>query len=126
MPRAPVKAAELSDLVGELLHSISKGSAQVQIGSTPLATLDAGSRSLEIQIGPLLDEPTPLRRARREAGLSGLWKGRSIPSELARRGWRLTISDGTDELLALGRGTSALLGHMHVTPTGLWKLRKLI
>jgi hypothetical protein len=126
MPQAHVKAGEISGLFAELLSGLSGGSAQVQIDSAPFATIDAGSRNLDVQIGPLLHEPRRVRSLVLEEGPVGLWKGRSIPSELARRGWRLTVSEGPDELMALGRGTSALTGHVHVSPAGLWKLRKLL
>jgi hypothetical protein len=126
MGRPRMSAAEITGLLVGLLGGISGGSAQVQIGSVPLATVDAGSKNLDVQIGSLLNEPRKRRSVVLKEGPVGLWKGRSIPSELARKGWRLTVHDGPDELMALGRGTSALTGHVHVTPAALWKLRKLI
>jgi hypothetical protein len=121
-----MRAAELSGLLAGVLGALSGGSAKVQIDSAPLATVDAESKNLEVQIGLFLDEPRRKRPMELKEGPVGLWKGRSIPSELARQGWRLTLYDGPDELMALGRGTSALTGHVHVSPAGLWKMRKLL
>jgi hypothetical protein len=126
MSKAPMTASEISGLLAGLLSAVSGGSAQVQIDSAPFATLDAESRDLAVQIGPFLNESRRKHSGVLHESPIGLWNGRSIPSELARRGWRVTVCDGPDELMALGRGTSALLGHVHVSSTGLWKLRKLL
>ena len=126
MRRAPMTAAEISGLLAGLLSGLSGGSARIQVDSAPFATLDAESRTLTVQIAPLFMGPS--RRGppvRRELPV-GLWNGRSIPSELARLDWRLTVYDGTEELATVGRGTSALTGHVRVSPAGLWKLRKLL
>jgi hypothetical protein len=126
MGRPRMNAAEISGLLVGLLGGLSGGSAQVQIDSVPFATVDAGSRNLDVQVGRLLNEPRRRHPAVLKEGPVALWKGRSIPSELARKGWRVTVHDGSDELMALGRGTSALTGHVHVSPAALWKLRKLL
>jgi hypothetical protein len=119
-------AAGLSALIGGLLSRVSDGSLQVDLDSVPFASVDAQSRNLELQIDPLLREQRGTRKVARPEGSLGVWRSRKIPSELARRGWRLTLYDGTDELLVLGRGTSALTGHVRLNPAALWKLRKLV
>ncbi len=119
-------ATEMSNLLVRFLSGLSDGSVQVDIDSAPFASVDARSRNLDLQIAPLLRGQRGARSIVREEGPVGLWKARSIPAELTRRGWRLTLYDGTRELLALGRGTSALAGHIHVNPAALWKLRKLV
>jgi hypothetical protein len=126
MNRAPMSAAKISGLLTGLLSGVSRGSAQVQIDSAPFATLDGESRTLSVQIGPILNRPGRTRSEGHRERPMGLWSGRSIPSELARLDWRITVYDGPDELMALGRGTSALTGHVHVSPIGLWKMRKLL
>ncbi len=117
---------EMSGLLVRFLSRLSGGSVQIGIDAAPFASVDAQSRNLDLQIAPLLRGQRGARSIVREEGPAGLWRARSIPTELARRGWRLTLYDGTHELLALGRGTSALAGHIHVNPTALWKLRKLV
>jgi hypothetical protein len=124
--RAPMKAVEMSSHLVRFLSGLSGGSVQVDIDSAPFASVDASSRNLDLQIAPLLSGQPGTRSIVREEGPAGLWRARSIPTELARRGWRLTLYDGTHELLSLGRGTSALTGHVHVDPAALWKLRKLV
>lgn len=119
-------ATEMSRLLVRALSGLSDGSVQVDIDSAPFASVDAQSRNLDLQIAPLLGGQRPARAVLREEGPVGLWRARSIPTDLARQGWRLTLYDGTHELLSLGRGTSALTGHVHVNPAELWKLRKFV
>ena len=124
--RAPMTATEMSSLLVRFLSGLSGGSVEVDIDSAPFASVDAQSRNLDLQIAPLLSGQRRGRSIMQLGGPVGLWKARRIPTELARRGWRLTLYDGTHELLALGRGTSALTGRIHVNPAALWKLRKLV
>lgn len=121
-----MSSAEVSRLLGDLLGKVSDGSVQVDIDSVPFASVDAQSRNVAVQIAPLVrgDRGTP--SIARPEGPLDLWRSRGVPAELARRGWRLTLYDGTDELLFLGRGTNALTGHVHLNPLALWRLRKLI
>jgi hypothetical protein len=119
-------AAEMSALLGDLLSKVSDGTIDVDVDSVPLASVDAKSRNLEVQIVPLLRGERGTRSIAWQGGPLDLWRSRKVPAELARRGWRLTLYDGTEELLVMGRGTSALTGHIHLHPAALWKLRKLV
>lgn len=121
-----VSAAELSGLLARALGGLSGGSVQIGLGAAPFASVDAESRTLKLQIAPLLLGSGGTRPMLRASGPRDLWKARNIPAQLARSGWRLTLYDGTQELLSLGRGTSALTGHIHLNPTALWTLRKLV
>jgi hypothetical protein len=124
--RAAGSAAAMSTLLGGLLSRVSAGSAEVALDSVPFASVDAPARNLELQILPLLRGPRGARSTDRPKSPFGVWRSRGVPAELARRGWRLTLYDGTDELLVLGRGTSALTGHVRLHPAALLKLRKLV
>ena len=125
MTRAVTSVPELSKLFVSLLDAVTDGSAQVAIDSVPFASVDGQTRNIDLQFAPLLRTRSGNRSFVLPEGPLGLWKARRVPSELARRGWRLVLYDGADELLALGRGTSALTGHVHTTPSAFWKLRKL-
>jgi hypothetical protein len=116
----------VSTLLGGLLGRVSGGSIQVDIDSVPFASMDGQSRDLNLQIDPLLRRQRGSHLAMGHGGPLELWSSRRIPTELARRGWRLTLYDGTDELLVFGRGTSPLTGHIHLNPAALWRLRKLL
>jgi hypothetical protein len=118
--------AENPNVFVRLLSRLSAGSIRVDIDSVPFATLDARARTLDVQVGPLLHEGHRGRSTSQRRTSFGLWNARRVPGELAREGWRVTLHDGDNELVALGRGTSALTGHVHVSPVGLWKLRKLV
>ena len=114
------------NLLGAFLGRFSDGSLHIDVDSAPFASMDARSRNLDLQLAPLLGGRRHARRWMREEGPVGLWRARHVPTELARMGWRVTLYDGTHELLALGRGTSALTGHVRVSPAALWKLRRLV
>jgi hypothetical protein len=126
MRRSAPTAAGVSSLLGAILNNLTDGTAQIDIGATRVATVDARSRTMDVQIDPLLDRKASISPMGGGRGPIGFWNARGIPGELARRGWRLNVYDGPRELLALGRGTSALTGHIHLNPAGLWKLRKLL
>jgi hypothetical protein len=123
--RPAVNVPELSKIFLGLLGRVEDGSVQVAVDSVPFASLDARTRTIDLQLAPLLRARRENRSLAPREGPLALWRARKVPGELAHRGWRLTLYDGTDELLALGRGTSALSGHVHTTPAALWKLRKL-
>jgi hypothetical protein len=126
MRRSAPTAAGVSSLLGEILNRLTDGTARIDIGATPFAIVDAQSRTVNVQIDPLLGRKASTSPRGVGRGPTGFWNARGIPGELARRGWRLNVYDGPSELLALGRGTSALTGHIHLNPAGLWKLRKLL
>ena len=94
--------------------------------SVPLASVDAEARDIVVQIGPLLARPERLRPFLGESGPTSLWRSRGLPSALARSGWRVSVREDSREILSVGRGTSPLAGHVHVSPAALWKLRKLL
>jgi hypothetical protein len=121
-----MSTSDLSRLLVQALGGLTDGSLQVDIDSVPFAAVDARARNLDLQIAPLLGQVPRARSVAREEGPGGLWSASHIPADLARRGWRITLYDGPEELLALGRGASALTGHVRVHPTKLWKLRKLL
>ncbi|MGI0128653.1 MAG: hypothetical protein ACREEC_00615 [Thermoplasmata archaeon] len=118
--------AEVSEFLVRCLGGFSAGSVEVDLDSKAFASVDAQARNVDLQIGPLLSHRREFRLANREEGLAGLFRMRGVPSELALRGWRVALYDGSQELLSLGRGTSAVSGHIHIVPSALWKLRKLV
>ncbi len=118
---------EIPHLLVDLLGHLADGSIAVDIDAVPFASIDARAHDVEVQLGPIVGA----RRATRSSvdrgeGAAELWRARRIPSELARNGWRVRLWDGGEELVALGRGTNPLTGHVHATPAALWKLRKLV
>ena len=119
-------SSDRSRLLADLLSRFSDGSLDVDLDSAPFASVDARTRNLDLQIAPLLSDRRAARRRVRAEGPAGLWNARHLPSELARLGWRVTLYDGPSELLALGRGTSQVTGHVRVHPAALWTLRRLV
>ena len=105
----------------QLLSRLAAGSVNAALDGAPLATLDVAHRTLTVQLDPLLaaGERRPLLSEVRV----GLWSARGVPGALARHGWRVSLRRGEQELVGLGRGTSALTGHVRLDPVALWKLR---
>jgi hypothetical protein len=103
------------------LRHLQGGALQVAWDGAPWASVDATARNLELQIEPLIDNVGEGRSILHEAHVR-LWELRGVPAALARAGWRVTLRDGLQEVLRLGRDTSALTGHMRVSPAGLGKL----
>lgn len=107
-----------------LLARVVGGSAEADVDGAPFVVLDGDKRDLTVQVAPLLDEARQERSALHEGHLR-LWEARGVPSALARSGWHVSFRDGSHEMIRLGRDVSALTGHVHVSPTALWKLRRL-
>lgn len=116
----------MSSLLVEVLDDLWDGTAELLVGASPLATVDARHRNIDVQIGPLLGARQATRSAAMQVGPSGAWEALGIPGELARQGWRVTLLDGGKELFAIGRGTSPFLGHVRVHPAALLTLGKFI
>lgn len=109
----------------DLLGRVSGGSLEVEVDGRPLAKIDGEGRTLTVQVAPLLAQGIHVRPILRE-GHVRLWQAHGIPSALARAGWQVSLQDGSRELVGLGRAASRLTGHIHMSPTALGKLRRLL
>lgn len=118
------KREPLDELV-RWLNRFSAGTLQATVDGEPVAQLDADKRDLTVQIDLLLEESKEGHALLQESHLR-LWEVRGIPSALARSGWHVSLRAGPTELIGLGRNASALTGHVHVSPSGLWKLRRML
>ena len=107
------------------LARISGGRAEADLDGASFVRVDGETRDLTVQLGPLLDERDEERSVFRPGHLR-LWEVRGVPSALARAGWQVSFRDGSHEVIRLGRDVSALTGHVHVSPTALWKLRRWV
>lgn len=115
----------LGEALMRLLDQVASGSAEAKIDGTLVAVLDAEGRNLTIDVDPFLTAGTHDDSPGPQAHLS-LWKNRGIPSALARSGWQVSLQSESRELMRMGRGVSALTGHVHASPTALWKLRRFL
>lgn len=86
----------------------------MEISGTTLLTLNADEREVQFDLDPLLPRQGELRGLLHEEKVS-LWKNLGVPRDLAKMGWRVQLRLGQEEVLALGRGTSPLLGHVHLS-----------
>lgn len=123
-PREGTARAAADDLVA-FLARVAGGRLEASVDGASLAVLDGEARRLTVQLdtlrGPGPDAPSLL-----EEGHVRLWAMRGVPSALARAGWSVSLHDGPSELVRIGREASPLTGHVSVSPSSLWKLRRWI
>jgi hypothetical protein len=114
-----------AEVLAGLLRQISGGKIEAQLDGTAIASIDGESRTVTVHLDPLLAGDRPSLPRLHEGHLK-LWSARGVPSSLARSGWHVSLQSGEQELVGLGRGVSALTGHVRVSPSALWKLRRLL
>ena len=113
------EAQTLTRLLGEL----KGGSLSMEISGAPLLTVNANEREVQFDLDPLLPRQRELRGLLHEEKVS-LWKNLGVPGHLAKMGWRVRLRLDREDVLALGRGTNPLLGHVHLSRGTLKLLRK--
>ena len=111
------------DLVA-LLSWVAGGSLEARIDGAPFAVLNGRNRELTIDLARLAPE-LPVQRTGIGSRLVAIWELRGLPSALARSGWQVSLRDGSHELVRMGRSASALTGHVHVSPGGWRRWRRL-
>ncbi len=95
----------------------------MDISGTPLLTVNANEREVQLDLDPLLPRQGELRGLLHEEKVS-LWKNLGVPGNLAKMGWRVRLRLEQEDVLALGRGTSPVLGHVHLSRGSLKLLRR--
>ncbi len=118
-------ALKSADLLVEMLHHVTGGSVQARVGGSSVLTLDADAHNLEMDFDLFARLEQRVRSSISPIHPLRWWEIRGVPTTLARSGWQLTLREGPHEILRLGRGVSALTGHVHVRAGALWKLRRL-
>jgi hypothetical protein len=106
-----------------LLQRLQGGHVSVQWGDQPFAELDADRKNVEIDLGPVLAQRQTFAGVLHERRFQ-MWRTLRFPGALARLNWRVSLRAGDREIVGLGRGTSALTGHVHVELGGLRELAR--
>jgi hypothetical protein len=112
----------------ELLGRIPSGKATVSVGGHPVLSIDADSKTLEVEANGVADAGL------RISDLFKLQEGRAamieapvhITGALSRLGWKLTLYAGGDRVLSMGSGVSRLTGHVSMNPLKLKKILKAL
>jgi len=114
----------------DLLSLFASGTLTVGVNDLPLLKVDAEKRSVKVEArgvkecGIKLSDVLELQRKKgAKPKLSG---SESTAKELSEKGWRLTLSDKDDTIIAMGRGVSRLTGYVVVNPLMLRKILKLL
>ncbi|MGI0054132.1 MAG: hypothetical protein ACREBZ_00160 [Thermoplasmata archaeon] len=110
----------------DLLGRVTGGAVQADVDGRRVLNLDGERRNLEVQIDPFLRVERQIRSSQSPLGHMRLWELHGAPSTLARSGWCVSFQEGSEDVIRVGRGVSPLTGHVHLSPAGLWKLRKLL
>ncbi len=116
-------ASREAQTLTRLLGGLKGGSLAMEVSGAPLLILDANAREVQFDLDPLLPRQGELRGLLHEEKVS-LWKNLGVPGDLARMGWRVRLRLEQEDVLALGRGTNPLLGHVHLSRGSLKLLRK--
>lgn len=117
-------AATLETFVG-WLGGVRDGSLRAELDGSLLAELDARQKTVTVAIDTFDDRDAPVGFLPPGETL-GWWNALRIPSALSRAGWQIRVQEHGQELARLGRGVSALTGHVHAHPSALGRLRRLL
>jgi len=122
--------AEWEDLVSlvELLGAVPSGRMTVSTGGLPFVTVDADSKTLDVDLekakGAGLQVSDILRI---EGGRTASVRGSvHVAGALSRLGWKLNLYSGGSRVASLGRGATRLTGHVSVNPLRLKTLLELL
>ncbi len=115
--------AELAEMV-PLLASVRSGRVRITMGGAPLAAVEAEPHTIRIDVRPFVSEWHRFLSSARDAR-GGLHGAHGLPRALAEAGWQVVLYRGPTEIARIGRGTSALLGHVHLDLAALGLLRDL-
>ncbi len=108
----------------EPLSTLSGGTATVSVSGYPVVSIDAGKREVGVEVNGVREVGLSLRRLTAVHQGDGILRAsESVAKDLSNLGWRLTLYEGGNEVLSMGRGVSRLTGHISVNP---FRLKKLI
>lgn len=111
------------DLV-DLLSLLSSGGITVTVGGYPLLSINTGEKAIDMEVQGVkeagLKLSTMIELEERDA--NALRASESLASKLSKLGWKLTLYDKGNRLLAVGSGISRLTAHVSVNPLQLRRL----
>jgi hypothetical protein len=106
----------------DFLALLKSGRVMVSINGKPALSLDSGSKSIEAEAKGVKESGLKLMQVLKPEG--GLLRGSEhIARKLSEEGWTFTLYERGEKLLTMGKGASALTGHIHVNPL---KLRRIL
>lgn len=105
-----------------LLASVLRGRVEARIAGVPAAVLDGDARELSVDLRAI-GGPRGIGSVLHESHL-GLWSARGVPGALAKAGWSVRLREGEAEVVRMGRGATALTGHLDVHPLAAWRARR--
>jgi len=116
-----------------LIHSLSdflSGSLTVTVNKLPFAKINGETKSLDIELKGLNETGLRLgelvETGERKMGLiQTIRESNEIAKKLHDQGWKVSVFDGNESLVAIGRGVSSITGYMWMNPLKLSKIRKL-
>ena len=108
----------------ETLSILSSGTITVSVNGYPLASIRADEKELEVELKGVKEAGlSPSKFVHLERGRKNILSAsESMAKELSDTGWKLTVYDGGDRLVAMGRGVSRLTGRIRLNPLKVKKL----
>lgn len=116
--------ATLEAFVG-WLGGLRGGTVRATIDGSLLAELDAREKTMTVALDTFGDDDAPNGLLPPGEHL-GWWSALRFPAALAHAGWQVRVQEHGQELARLGRGVSALTGHVRAHPSAVGRLRRLL
>jgi hypothetical protein len=112
-----------TDLI-DLLSFLSSGGITVTVGGYPLLTIKSAEKAMEMEVQGVREAGLKLSTMieQEEQDSNVLRASESLAGKLSKLGWRLTLYDKGNRLLAVGSGISRLTAHVSINPLQLRKL----
>ena len=122
--------AKWEDVVSlvELLGTVPSGRMTVSVGGEPLVTMDADSKTLEVDLEKAKKAGLDVSEIIRvEGGRTASIRGSvNVAGALSHLGWRLDLYSGGERVVSLGKGHSRLTGYVGFNPLRLKKILGLL
>jgi hypothetical protein len=109
----------------DLFTLVKAGGLTAALNGLPVVTVDAESRSLDVEAQGVKECGISLSTIVAPEGgrFSEIIGARSVARRLAKKGWTLTLYYKGSELMRMGSEVSVLTGHIRANPL---KLRKVL
>jgi len=108
-----------------VLTLLPAGKVKVTVDGTPLISVDADAKTLDVETDGLKEAGLRLSDlVEMGTGTSSMLRGSGrVSGALSQSGWKVTFRSDGEKMLVMGSGVSRLTGRISVNPL---KLRKLL
>ena len=108
----------------DALSLLTSGELVIRVSESPLLSVRSDERTLDIDVTGAKRAGLRLSRIIEAEGarMGVVREAAALGRRLSDVGWTLTLRDGEERLVSLGRGASSLTGHVRLNPARLGRL----